>query len=148
MHDTLRTPPNDVAESSTAAAEPIPRDARIVILGAGPAGLSAAYFRSKHGFRNVTVFEKLGRVGGMCRSVTVHQHAIDLGAGLVAPDYDGTACRESIAFLTPAGCSTSTTSRKPCERVAAWSSVFCKDGEMIEASHVYQRRSPRSARVR
>ncbi|HID29705.1 MAG TPA: FAD-binding protein, partial [Desulfobacterales bacterium] len=48
----------------------IDRKARILILGAGPGGLSAAHFLSRHGFKNVTVFEKLGRVGGMCRSVT------------------------------------------------------------------------------
>ncbi len=43
---------------------PVDRRARILILGAGPGGLSAAYFLSRHGFKNVTVFEKLGGLAG------------------------------------------------------------------------------------
>jgi hypothetical protein len=39
-------------------------DFRIAILGAGPAGLSAALALREKGYRNVTVFEKSGRVGG------------------------------------------------------------------------------------
>ena len=51
--------------------QPISRDKRIAIVGAGPAGLSTALFLSKNGYHNVTVFEKLGRIGGLCDSITV-----------------------------------------------------------------------------
>jgi protoporphyrinogen oxidase len=40
-------------------------NANIAIVGAGPAGLSTAWFLSKHGFHNVTVLEKLGQIGGL-----------------------------------------------------------------------------------
>ncbi|RLD11881.1 MAG: putative selenate reductase subunit YgfK [Chloroflexota bacterium] len=39
-------------------------DAKIAIIGAGPAGLSAAYFLAREGFE-VTVFDKTDRAGGM-----------------------------------------------------------------------------------
>lgn len=41
-------------------------DKRVAIVGAGPAGLTAAYYLAKLG-HNVTVFEKLPYVGGMMR---------------------------------------------------------------------------------
>ena len=58
----------------------IDKDAKIVIVGAGPAGLSVAWFLSNNGFHNVTVLEKLGRVGGLCKSLTVDGMSFDLGA--------------------------------------------------------------------
>ncbi len=63
------------------------RTARILILGAGPGGLSAAYYLRQHGYKNVTVFEKLGRVGGLCRSITEDYQSFDLGAAVISPDY-------------------------------------------------------------
>ena len=48
-------PPAPVAEK---------RDEKIAIIGSGPAGLSAAYFLARSGYR-VTVFEKLPKAGGM-----------------------------------------------------------------------------------
>lgn len=63
------------------------RNARILILGAGPGGLSAAHYLRRYGYKNVTVFEKLGRVGGLCRSVTEDNQSFDLGAAVVSPDY-------------------------------------------------------------
>ena len=65
----------------------IDREARILILGAGPGGLSAAHFLRRHGYKNVTVFEKLGRVGGMCRSITEDNQAFDLGAVFASSSY-------------------------------------------------------------
>ena len=65
----------------------IDRNSRILILGAGPGGLSAAYYLKRYGYRNVTVFEKLGRVGGLCRSVTEDNQAFDLGAAVISPAY-------------------------------------------------------------
>jgi protoporphyrinogen oxidase len=65
----------------------IDREARILILGAGPAGLSAAFYLRRHGYQNVTVFEKLGRVGGLCSSITEDHQAFDLGAVITTPEY-------------------------------------------------------------
>ncbi len=59
-----------IADQDIAADEPyIPevkenRDEKIAIIGAGPGGLSAAYFLALRGYQ-VTVFEKLPVVGGM-----------------------------------------------------------------------------------
>jgi oxygen-dependent protoporphyrinogen oxidase len=44
------------------------KTARIAIIGAGPSGLGAAEALREQGFKNVTVFEKNNRVGGMCLS--------------------------------------------------------------------------------
>ena len=65
----------------------IDRAARILILGAGPGGLSAAHFLRQYGYKNVTVFEKLGRVGGMCRSITEDNQTFDLGAVFASSSY-------------------------------------------------------------
>lgn len=65
----------------------INRDARIAIIGAGPAGLSTAWFLSKNGYHNVTVLEKLGRIGGLCKSITIDGLSYDLGANYVTWAY-------------------------------------------------------------
>lgn len=61
----------------------IDSNARIAIIGAGPAGLSTAWFLLKNGFHNVTVLEKLGRVGGLCKSITIDGMSYDIGANYV-----------------------------------------------------------------
>jgi len=40
------------------------RDAKVAVIGAGPAGLSSAYFLGREGF-DVTVFDKTDKIGGM-----------------------------------------------------------------------------------
>lgn len=52
----------------------IDKRASILIIGAGPAGLSSAYYLKSHGFKNVMVMERLGRVGGLCCSATKEPH--------------------------------------------------------------------------
>lgn len=51
---------------------------RIVVLGAGPAGISAAWRLSERGFP-VTVLEKDGAVGGMGKTIPVGQYLVDYG---------------------------------------------------------------------
>lgn len=68
----------------------IASNARIVIVGAGPAGLSTAWFLSKNGYTNVTVLEKLGRVGGLCKSITIGGKSYDIGANYVTWAYKET----------------------------------------------------------
>ena len=63
------------------------RSERVAVIGAGPAGLSTAYYLKQQGYRDVTVFEKLGRVGGLCRSVTEGYRSFDLGGNYVTPAY-------------------------------------------------------------
>ena len=43
-----------------------PEQPRIAIVGAGPAGMSAAWFLKQNGYTNVRIFEKIERVGGKC----------------------------------------------------------------------------------
>jgi protoporphyrinogen oxidase len=51
---------------------------RVVILGAGPAGISAAWRLSKLGYP-VTVLERDGAVGGMGRTIKVGDYSVDFG---------------------------------------------------------------------
>jgi protoporphyrinogen oxidase len=54
------------------------KDTRVVIIGAGPAGLTAAYELSKSGTRAV-VIEKDGTVGGLSRTVSHRGFLFDIG---------------------------------------------------------------------
>ncbi|MFW6108545.1 MAG: protoporphyrinogen/coproporphyrinogen oxidase, partial [bacterium] len=49
----------------------------IVILGAGLAGLSAAYHLRRGGCRQVALYEREARPGGLCRSETVEGYTFD-----------------------------------------------------------------------
>ena len=60
---------------------------RVVVVGAGPAGLLTAHYLREHGYRNVVILEKLGRVGGLCDTVTADGRSFDLGANYVTPGY-------------------------------------------------------------
>ena len=51
---------------------------KVVVLGAGPAGMSAAWRLTKHGYP-VTVLERDGAVGGMGRTIKVGDYAVDFG---------------------------------------------------------------------
>jgi monoamine oxidase len=76
-------------------------NANIAIVGAGPAGLSTAWFLSKHGFYNVTVLEKLGQIGGLCKSITVDGMSYDLGANYLTWAY-----RETLNIADEVGATT------------------------------------------
>ncbi len=63
------------------------KNSRICVIGAGSAGLSAAYFLKKRGYQNVTVLEKAGKVGGKCNSITYGGKSFDLGANYITSSY-------------------------------------------------------------
>lgn len=64
----------------------LPSDARIVVVGAGPAGLYAAAILRARGFANVMILEASDRVGGQCRTVTVEGVPVDLGAHVMGSE--------------------------------------------------------------
>lgn len=64
------------------------RRTSFAIVGAGPAGLSAAMALKEHGFNNITVLEREAVVGGKCHSYLHEDRAYDLGANLTTPRYD------------------------------------------------------------
>lgn len=63
---------------------------RICVLGAGPGGLSAAWYLAKRGYSRVTVLESSDRVGGKCHTVTHEGRAYDLGATSITLAYTRT----------------------------------------------------------
>jgi len=65
----------------------IPRDARIVVVGAGAAGLCTAWYLKLAGFKHVQVLERSPRLGGKCRSLTVDGQSFDLGANYITSAY-------------------------------------------------------------
>lgn len=65
----------------------VDREARICIIGAGPAGMTAALTLQGLGYRRVTVLEKQARVGGKCRTEVVDGEALDTGAIYILPNY-------------------------------------------------------------
>ncbi len=63
------------------------RDEKILVVGAGPAGLTAATTLRDLGYPHVTVVEKEAVVGGKCQSFVYDGIAYDLGANLTTPRY-------------------------------------------------------------
>ncbi len=56
------------------------RDRRICVVGAGPAGLSAAWHLQRLGYRRVTVLERNARGGGKCHSIIHEGRPYEFGA--------------------------------------------------------------------
>ncbi|MCK6591469.1 MAG: FAD-dependent oxidoreductase [Polyangiaceae bacterium] len=72
------------------------RGTRIVIIGAGPAGLSAADTLHGLGYRNITVLERSsGRVGGKCLTVEFQGQKVERGAVFVLA---GNAATEALLY--------------------------------------------------
>ncbi|MCU0447085.1 MAG: FAD-dependent oxidoreductase [Microscillaceae bacterium] len=63
------------------------KNTRICIIGGGAGGLSAAYFLTKQGYKNVTVLERDGEIGGKCNSITYAGKSFDLGANYITSSY-------------------------------------------------------------
>jgi protoporphyrinogen oxidase len=58
--------------------DPFNKNKTIAVVGAGPAGLTAAYTLAKRGF-NVDVFEASNQVGGMAKTFNLWEQLVDLG---------------------------------------------------------------------
>lgn len=54
---------------------------KYLILGAGPAGLSFAYYLFQKGEKNFLILEKEDEAGGLCRSKKVDNAPLDIGGG-------------------------------------------------------------------
>lgn len=74
--------------------------ARIVIIGAGLTGLSAAYHLEKKGFFDYELFEKESITGGLCRSVTQNGFTFDYTGHLlhINDDYFRTFIESVVGF--------------------------------------------------
>jgi hypothetical protein len=73
-----------------------PRKQKIAVIGAGIAGLAAAYTLQKRGF-SVQVFEREGTPGGRMRSEQHGEFVIERGAQFIASSY------RNMRALAPAG---------------------------------------------
>ncbi len=60
------------------------KDIRIGIIGAGPAGLTAAEALINRGYKHVTILEKQTTAGGKCRSFEYDGRSYELGAGIIS----------------------------------------------------------------
>lgn len=63
------------------------KDIKIIIIGAGPAGLTAAENLRDKGYENIVILEKEASAGGKCRSVDYEGRTYELGAGIIASNY-------------------------------------------------------------
>jgi len=71
----------------------------ILILGAGPAGLGAAYGITNRGLGAVTIIEKLKRVGGLAGSFDVSGVSVDYGSHRLHPSCDPEIMTDLKALL-------------------------------------------------
>lgn len=60
------------------------RSLRIGIIGAGPAGLTAAEALKRKGYTSISLLERSERAGGKCCSIEHQGRSYELGAGIVA----------------------------------------------------------------
>lgn len=56
------------------------QNARVIVIGAGISGLSAAAKLNENGFKNVKILEAEGRIGGRVCTVPFASNVVDLGA--------------------------------------------------------------------
>ena len=61
---------------------------RIAIVGAGAAGMAAAYELRRRGYSDITIFDRRPRVGGKCLTQFIGGRPYEIGALIVANSYD------------------------------------------------------------
>lgn len=79
------------------------KNARICIIGGGPAGLSAAMYLEKKGYENYMVMEKTNRVGGKCWSPEYKDRNYEMGAIMGVPSYYAVHDVEEFCGITHDG---------------------------------------------
>ena len=62
-------------------------DEKICIVGGGPAGLTMGMYLEKKGYKNYTILEKAGEVGGKCHSPEYNGKRYEMGAIMGVPSY-------------------------------------------------------------
>lgn len=62
-------------------------DQKICIVGGGPAGISAAWYLQEKGYKDITVLERLDRLGGKCYSPVYDGKHYEMGAVMGVPNY-------------------------------------------------------------
>lgn len=60
---------------------------KICIVGGGPSGVSAAWFLQEKGYKDITVLERLDRLGGKCNSPVYNGKNFEMGAIMGVPNY-------------------------------------------------------------
>lgn len=60
---------------------------RICVVGGGPSGISAAWFLQQKGYTDITVIERLDRLGGKCNSPEYREKNYEMGAIMGVPNY-------------------------------------------------------------
>lgn len=73
---------------------------RVIVLGAGPAGLSVATRLLELGNKDILILEKESEAGGLCRSVFVDNAPIDIGGGHFL-DYKNEQVKEFLFRYLP-----------------------------------------------
>lgn len=56
---------------------------KVIIIGAGMAGLSAAYHLTKNGFKDFILLEARNRIGGRIIEIKVGDEKVELGANWI-----------------------------------------------------------------
>ena len=78
-------PSPDASESDPDLIRIRPRTAPFVVLGAGPAGLAAAFKLAQRGRCDVTLFERADRIGGNAGSFVIDGIPVDFGSHRLHP---------------------------------------------------------------
>jgi len=76
---------------------------KICIIGAGPAGLSAAMYLEQKGYANYTILEKSDHVGGKCHSPLYNGRRYEMGAIMGVPSYYAIHDVEEFCSITHDG---------------------------------------------
>ena len=79
------------------------KNAKICIIGGGPAGLSAGMYLEKKGYTNYTILERNDRVGGKCWSPTYNGRRYEMGAIMGVPSYYAVHDVEEFCGITHDG---------------------------------------------